>query len=253
MISIKTVTIAGLPLLEIAPEATFSEKLPTVFFYHGWTNVKESSLVNGYELAKRGFRALLPEAHLHGERKTDESTNGNVDFWNVVVHNLSEINTIKEYYVEQQLTDPDRIGVSGLSMGGITTSAMLTQFPWIKAAGVLMGTPSPISFSKWILNSPWTEGLDIELTEEQINQMTDPLKAISLALQPEKIAGRPVYFWHGTKDELVPYSLTNEFIQTIQNESYAKNVQFETTVNGTHKVPYAISVEMADFFEENLK
>lgn len=253
MISIKNVTVEGLPLLEIAPEATFTEKLPTVFFYHGWTNVKESSLVNGYELAKRGFRALLPEAHLHGERKSTEPTKGNTDFWDVVVHNLSEINTIKEYYITQELTDPDRIGVSGLSMGGITTSAMLTQFPWIKAAGVLMGTPSPVDFSKWILKSPWTEGLDIDLTEEQIDQITDPLKAISLALQPEKIAERPVYFWHGTDDELVPYSLTNEFIQTIQDESYAKNIRFETTINGTHKVPYAISVEMADFFAENLK
>lgn len=253
MISIKEVTIAGVPLLEIVAEEKEAHQLPTVFFYHGWTSVKESVLVNGYELAKRGFRALLPDAYLHGERATAETTRGNMDFWDVVVHNITEITAIKDHYVHNQLTDPEKIGVSGLSLGGITTNAMLTQFPWIKAAGVLMGTPSPIDFSKWILQSPWTEGLDFEISEAQIEEAVEPLKNISLDLQPEKIAGRPVYYWHGTNDDLVPYSLTDSFIKQIQGKPYAANVQFETTVGGIHKVPYDVSTEMADFFEQQLK
>lgn len=252
MISIKNVIVKGLPLLEIVSQEHFSETLPTVFFYHGWTSSKESSMVNGYELAKQGFRALLPEAYLHGERKTSTSSPENMEFWDVILHNLNEITVLKDYYVEQGLTDPEKIGVAGLSMGGITTNAMLTQFPWIKAASVLMGTPSPIAFSKWLLNAPWAEGLDIQLTEQQVNEAMEPLKHISLDLQPEKINGRPIYVWHGTKDELVPYSLTKKFIQMIQDKPYAENVQFETTVGGIHKVPYAISVEMAKFFKDKL-
>src|SRR5699024_2084919 len=49
--------------------------------------------------------------------------------------------------------DSDRIGVSGLSMGGITTNAALTQYDWIKSAAVLMGTPSPIAFTEWLLKN----------------------------------------------------------------------------------------------------
>lgn len=252
MISIKEVTINGIPLLEIVSKEEDSKRLPTVFFYHGWTRTKESALVNGYELAKRGFRAVLPDAFLHGERKTADAARENMDFWDVVLHNITEITPIKDYYIENQLTDPEKIGVAGLSMGGITTNAMLTQFPWIQAAAVLMGTPAPIEFSKWIIKSPWTEGLDIQISDEEVEQAAQPLKKIALNLQPEKIAGRPVYYWHDTNDELVPYSLTNAFIKEIQHEPYAANVEFETTISGGHKVPYEISVTMAEFFKRQM-
>lgn len=252
MISIKQVTVSGIPLLEIVDREKESLPLPTVFFYHGWTSVKESSIVNGYELAKRGFRAILPDAYLHGERAAHDAARENMDFWDVILHNIQEINTIKKDYMENNLIDSERIGVAGLSMGGMTTNAMLTQFPWIKVAGILMGSPSPVDFSKWILDSPWAEGLDFEVTDAQIEEAAKPLKKIALNLQPEKIAGRPVYYWHGTNDDVVPYSLTDDFIKEIEGKPYAENVRFETTVGGVHKVPYDISEKMADFFAQHL-
>ncbi|MEG0289466.1 MAG: prolyl oligopeptidase family serine peptidase [Carnobacterium sp.] len=253
MISIKSVTVAGLPLLEVAPLGKETDELPTVVFYHGWTNHKESSLVNGYELAKRGFRALLPEAHLHGERSAGELLEkDSPEFWDVIAHSLAELPVLKDHYIQMGLSDPNRFGVSGLSMGGITTCAALTQFPWIKAAVVLMGSPSPVSFSKWLLSSKWVEGMNVPFNEADYAKELAALQPISLDAQPEAIAGRPVHFWHGTKDDLVPYQPTFDFYQSIKDQPYAENVSFTTTVGAGHKVPYLASVEMAEFFLKHL-
>lgn len=253
MISFKTIEINGLPILEVFPSDREFAALPTVIFYHGWTSQKESAMINGYELAKRGFRTLLPESYLHGERKSDSTdAQNNVDFWDVVIHNLREISPLIGAYQAKGLVDENRIGVAGLSMGGITTSAALTQYPWIKAAAVLMGSPSPILFSKWLLDSKWAKEQTVDLSQEKINEITAPLESISLNSKPEKIAEKPLYFWHGTEDDLVPYALTKSFYDKIKHEEYAKNVYLQTTVGGIHKVPYTVSVEMASFFEKVL-
>ena len=86
-----------------------------------------------------------------------------------------------------------------------------------------------------------------EDTKKQIHL----LAPIDLASAPEKIAGRPFHFWHGTSDDMVPYQPTYDFYQGIKDQSYGENVSFTTTADG-HKVPYQISVEMAEFFSAKL-
>lgn len=256
MIRVKQLTIDTIPLVELVLEEKDTEVLPTVVFYHGWTSTKESVLVNGYELAKRGIRAILPEAYLHGERdETGKALEDQTVFWRVVSQNITELPSIYNWYVQQGRTDPSRFGVSGLSMGGITTCALLTQFDFIHSAVVLMGSPSPVLFTNWLLQSKWVEGKptteDISTTEAFQEQL-QRLHPIALNERPEKIAGRPVHFWHGTDDELVPFYLTEEFIETISSQTYAQNVSFSVGHGLGHKVPYRVSVEMADYFERFL-
>ncbi|MGB3159935.1 MAG: alpha/beta fold hydrolase [Carnobacterium sp.] len=252
MITIKSVSVDGLPLLEINPKGKEMELLPTVIFFHGWTSNKESCLVNGYELAKNGFRALLPDAYLHGERKEKELLPDGLEFWNVITRNLTELPLIKDYYVKKGLSDINRFGVTGLSMGGFTTCAALTQFPWIKSAVVLMGSPDPINFTKWLLSSKWTEGIQTSINEEAFNDSLVTLSPISLAMHPEKISNRYVHFWHGTNDDLVPYQPTFDFYEKVKERSFGSNVSFSVSKGVGHKVPHAKSVEMADYFLAHL-
>ncbi|WP_034549956.1 alpha/beta fold hydrolase [Carnobacterium funditum] len=252
MISIKSLTIEGMPLLEINPKGKEMALLPTVVFFHGWESNKESCLVNGYELAKKGFRAILPDAYLHGERKEKDLTKEGVEFWNVIASNLTELPLIREYYINKGLSDSKRFGVTGLSMGGFTTCAALTQFPWIKTAVVLMGSPDPVNFTKWLLSSKWTEGMELPVTEEVYTKSLATLLPISLAMHPESIANRYIHFWHGTKDDLVPYQPTFDFYEEVKLQSYGSNLSFSASVGVGHKVPYTKSVEMADFFSAHL-
>lgn len=253
MIVVKHVVVAEIPLLEMVESDIDHQKLPTVLFYHGWGSCKESAMVNGYELAKQGFRAVLPEAYLHGERKEGTlNEEAYMEFWHVVAHSIKEFPTLTDYYISKGLTDPDRIGVTGLSMGGITTCALLTHYPSIKTAVCLMGSPAPVLFSRWLLNSSWAEGLNID--EANYQAELEQLKPIDLSLQPEKIAGRYLHFWHGTSDNTVPYQPTLDFYERVINEQpeAAKHVSFTSTKGAGHKVPYESSVEMATFFAKHL-
>ncbi|WP_041556241.1 prolyl oligopeptidase family serine peptidase [Carnobacterium sp. 17-4] len=253
MITVKQEKVNGIPLLEVVSTESENETLPTVVFYHGWTNFKESSLVHGYEIAKKGFRVLIPEAYLHGERSQGAPvTERSMEFWDVVQHSIVEFPTIIDHYVNAGLTDQNRIGVSGLSMGGVTTSALLTQYPWIKTAVVLMGSPAPIPFSKWLLTSKWQQGVEIDFESEQFAPAIESLKAISLDLQPEKIDGKFIHFWHDEDDELVPYQPTFDFYKKIKDQDYGQHVSFTTTEGYGHHVPYIISVETAEFFNKHL-
>ena len=47
------------------------------------------------------------------------------------------------------------------------------------------------------------------------------LQSLSLADNPETIAGRPVLIWHGLEDKKVPYALNRAFYEKIKDEPYA--------------------------------
>ncbi len=249
MIEIEHRWIDNIPLLEMVDTTLKNEQLPTVVFYHGWSNVKESVLVNGYELAKRGIRAILPEALFHGERKDEKETEDHYfDFWKIVLTNIKEYSVLMNRLIQEGKTDPDRLGVTGLSMGGITICGIFATYPNVKSADCLMGSPNMEQFAGGIAQKVVDEGGHLpESASEQIHQ----LAVTDLSQQPEKIAGRPFHFWHGTEDDTVPFQPTYDFYSTVKDKEYGRNTSFTITKDG-HKVPYKISVEMADFFKKNL-
>ena len=58
-----------IPLLHVYKESEKDIQVPVVIFLHGFTSAKEHNLHYAYQLAEKGFRVLLPDAHLHGERQ----------------------------------------------------------------------------------------------------------------------------------------------------------------------------------------
>lgn len=255
MIILKYEIISGLPVVELVQNDQINEKLPTVFFYHGWESYKERVLEYGYSLAQEGFRVILPEAYNHGDRKIEKSSGHDpMNFWQVVSNSVQEFPIIVESYINANKTLPDRIGVAGLSMGGITTSAILTQYDWVKTAVILMGSPSPIEFTKWLFQNYEIKGKSIydTLDAEMIESRLSELAPISLNLQPEKIAGRSVYFWHGATDAIVPASITQQFIEENSTKEYGENISFELTAGIGHKVPRAIIEKTTDYFKIEL-
>ena len=89
-----------------------------------------------------------------------------------------------------------------------------------------------------------------DVPQEYIHEQLAGLNQIDMSLNREKIAGRPLHFWHGTADDMVPYNLTKKFFDEIQGKDFAKNVTMTTTPGAGHKVSFETTVEMADKFAE---
>ncbi len=247
MITVSEKRLANLPVLELVASDKAHQKLPLVVFYHGWTNCKELVLTQGYALAKRGLRVVLPEALYHGARTEGPIEEHYLSFWDIILQSVREFPQIVGYYREKNLILADQVGVGGFSMGGITACALMAAYPKISAAVVLAGTPAPVKFAKIILaNLPQ----DVELSPEYVKSLLNRLAEYDLSLHPDKVGGRPLHFWHGTADQRVPENLTQEFVEeaTKQTDPLTSHVSGHFSQGVEHSVDYAVTEEMANKF-----
>src|SRR3954471_22296796 len=105
-----------IPLLHVVKEDSYDKEVPTVFFLHGHTSAKEHNLHYAYNLAKRGVRVILPDAHLHGEReKGFYEIQLNIRFWETVLTTVEEVGKLKEK-ISRRFPGAGEIGLAGTSM-----------------------------------------------------------------------------------------------------------------------------------------
>lgn len=252
MITIENDEINKIPFLHITNEKNKAEKLPLIIFVHGFTSVKENNLHYAYLLAQKGFRVLLPEALYHGERNPGLSGHSlNIHFWEIVLQSIQELDLLKRSFEERELIDPDRIGVVGTSMGGIVTLGALTKYNWIKAATSLMGMPYYEKLALKQLDDLKKNGLNIPITEDELSKLMDKLRELDLSLQPEKLYNRPLLFWHGKKDSVVPYEYSYRFYEKIKPlyEQHPDRLQFITDLHAGHKVSNDGVLKTVNWFE----
>lgn len=250
----KSSMIGNIPILEFTPTDKMDQPLPLVIFYHGWTNTKEDSATEAIELVKRGFRVVLPDCLMHGDRYVHNTKVADELFFKVLLQNMTEFPAIINYYVERYLIKDDYIAVSGLSMGGITSAMLLTHHPEIKAASILMGTPKLLTYAKLLAqqyfeNSQGTEEAANDETAAQLQKLGDYLAHFDLSLMPHKINQRPLLFWHAQGDPTIPHNLTEDFFEENFQQSYANHTHFVSDQAGKHKVTYLAAFRQAAFLE----
>ncbi|MGI2327439.1 serine aminopeptidase domain-containing protein [Planococcus sp. YIM B11945] len=208
----------GIPLLHIAPENGFNAKLPTVVFFHGITSAKEHNLHYAYQLAEKGIRVLLPDALLHGER-AEALTEMQliVRFWEIVLTSIKELDYINETAHAKQLVAGE-IAIGGTSMGGITTLGALTAYPWIKAAAVMMGAGNYVELSNAQITQFESRGYKLPITIEEREQLQNTLALYDSTKHPHTFNRRPLFFWHGEQDPVVPFEPTFNLYTSLLEE-----------------------------------
>ena len=158
----------------------------------------------------------------------------------VIIHHFHKLGLIKENW----------IGVGGVSMGGITTSALMTQHPEIQAATCLMGTPYPARYIQRVIQRAKEFAIfvpkDLPLLLSWVHQY-------DLSQTPERLQERPMLFWHGTEDEKIPYEDMADFEQLVSGKTYARNTQFITEIGERHLVKGETMDLVVDFFKEASK
>lgn len=255
MIVIENDIIGEIPLLHVVKNELLNNQLPFIIFVHGFESAKENNLHYAYLLAEKGFRVVLPEAIHHGKRsKGISKLEMNFRFWETVTTTIDELQLIKNHYERENKIDIEQIGIAGTSMGGIVTLGALTQYEWIKAAVCLMGMPYYEQFSQFQLDQLEKSGVSLPFSESEKEAIFEHLRKYDLSTQTEKLQRRPLLFWHGVKDPIVPYSYTYQFYESIKPiyETEQEKLQFIRDDNADHKVSREGVLGLVDWFEQFL-
>lgn len=253
MIGIYQEPIEGIPCLHVVDQKYAGEERPTVIYFHGFTSAKEQNLPIAYLLAEKGFRVLLPEALHHGERNGGLSDDKRqLAFFEIVLKNIRELDIIRKYLLEHNLLEENALGVAGTSMGGITTSAALVKYSWVNAAAVMMGTPKLQTYANQLLQYVEKNG-KTPFTQEDLDDLFEQLAELDLSAHIESLRERPLMFWHGEKDKVVPFEQSHSFYQTVKPVYKNKNhLQFIGEKGREHKVSVPAMHHAAEWFERHL-
>lgn len=241
--------IAGVPAIHAVPAGHFYNPLPTIVFFHGYTSSKEIHAYFGYMLAKAGFRAVLPEADMHGVRFDGDLKRRQACFWDILKTNIDELPLYCQHLESAGLIDNGRIGVCGTSMGGFAVLGALARYDWIKAGAAYMGSGYYQSLARTLFPpiDPMSED-----GEREFNIRMESLAEYDISLKLERLADRPLFVWHGVKDDIVPYSESDRLLCDMRRNGYDKKLTFVRDDNGGHKVSMEAASSGINFFKCNL-
>jgi dienelactone hydrolase len=149
------------PGILIEPE-NVSEKLPVVICLHGTGGGTANMAALCRKLAGRGFIAVAIDAPYHGERKTGK---GETDYDNAIVRawhgsgehpffydTVFDVMRLVDYLQTRDDVDANRIGLIGISKGGVETYLAAAVDPRISVAVPCIGMQS---FSWALKNNDW--------------------------------------------------------------------------------------------------
>ena len=246
----------SIPLLHIVEEEFADKQVPVVIFLHGFTSAKEHNLHYAYNIAKKGIRVLLPDAHLHGARGEDlDEVQLSLRFWEIVLTSIEEAGILHDELHKRGLHTTGEIGLAGTSMGGITTLGCLALYEWIDTAAVMMGAPGFVQLAKAQMAEFERRGFKLPVTIEEKQKLLATLATFDLTKNPSLLNKRPVYFWHGEQDAVVPYEPTHNFYKAVK-AAYTDtpdNIKFVSEKNAGHAVSRTGMLGAAEWLAVHLK
>ncbi len=243
------------PLLHVVDEQQESSEMPVVVFFHGFTSAKEHNLHYAFNLAKKGIRVLLPEAHLHGVRMEDlDEVQLSLRFWEIVLTSIEEAGFLQEELQNKGLLNDGRLAFAGTSMGGITTLGCLAAYPQVNCAAVMMGTPGFVKLAKGQMQQFENRGYKLPMGSDEVKSLFDALGTFDLTKHPERLGGRPVFFWHGKKDATVPFEPTWNFYnaEKASYSSHPEDFVFMADAHAGHTVSRPGMLTAVDFLADHL-
>ena len=133
----------------IARPAAAILPLPAVLWFHGFTAGKSAHRPELAKLAEAGFLAVGIDAAGHGERRLADFAErfqgtreeNEREFYALVAATVAELPGVLDLLCRDGLADEGRIGVAGVSMGGMISYGAVVADRRIRAAAALLGSP----------------------------------------------------------------------------------------------------------------
>ncbi|WP_409074884.1 esterase [Pantoea sp. C3] len=249
MIELTTETLAGIECLHAAPAGQRHARLPTVLFYHGFTSSKEVYAYFAVALAQAGFRAVMPDADMHGARYHGDAESRMSHFWDILKQNIDEVPQLEAALRENDLISHDRFAVAGASMGGMTALGAMARYPQIHSVACMMGSGYFMQLSNTLFPP-----LVARTTEQkaQFAERMAPLAGYDPCGQLDKLANRPLLLWHGEADEVVPFAETTRLDTALREQGLDANLTSLSEKHIGHKITPSGLTALVSFFKHRL-
>lgn len=159
-----------IPILIYKPLTSETRRLPVVICLHGTGGTKDQPYIKDllYRFTKLGFMGVAIDARYHGERITNKSDDKNkyqeaiIKAWRnespasqehpFFLDTAYDLWRLTDYLITRPDVQPDRIGMTGISMGGIQTWMAASVDKRIKVSVPIIAAQS----FKWSLeNDRW--------------------------------------------------------------------------------------------------
>ncbi len=234
--------LAGdIPCLVAAP-LDLPGEAPVVFILHGLGSRKEKMLAGLYELASAGFRAVAPDARLHGERVDvwERDTKLNQDYFGTTSQMIEgtahDISRLMDHFA------PPSAGIHGISLGGYIAFSALVAEPRLAAGSVALGSPD------WL--GPLRRfGLGPGHPAWERASALNPLDLLPTVLPP-----RPLLMLHGSADAVVPVDGVIALEEKLRPlyASFPERLKLQLYPNLGHDYPDEMLTSTRAWFEQFL-
>ncbi|WNR46019.1 alpha/beta hydrolase family protein [Paenibacillus roseipurpureus] len=207
------VTERSVPVLYCYPKS--DTPLPTVLFIHGMTGDKVMDLDKGIQLAQNGFFVVLIDVRWHGERKhpqfhsyfydNDKQTNCR-RFFETIHETVEDVIALLDHVQKDSRVDPNRLGMSGISMGGYISFATAARDRRIKAIAPMIASPD------WNVN---TESLD---PNEYVPELQSLVNFHNPMNHYQRLYSIPLLVQNGVIDRVINISGVRKLHQLVTQE-----------------------------------
>jgi len=249
MIEVNTECFAGIECLHAFPAGQRDTPLPTVLFWHGYTSSKEVYAYFAVALAQAGFRAILPDAAMHGARYDGDAERRSTHFWEILRSNIDELPALEQALRQQQWGDGSRLAVAGASMGGMTALGALARYPQLHSAACMMGSGYFSQLAQTLFPPLVAKTPD---EHHALAARLAPLDEYEVSHQLEKLASRPLLVWHGEADEVVPAAESVRLEKALRDSGQNRNLTFLTEKGIGHRITPPALTAMTTFFKQHL-
>jgi dienelactone hydrolase len=213
MIHMEKLRIHDIPLYQVQASRS-PERCPVVIALHGFGENKESLLPYAEHLARQGITLLIPDAPRHGERATGEDRMALASVHKItpiLLGLLRDVTTLVRHVQTSEVFDGKRIGLTGVSMGGVVTLAAMTRHPEIKTGVALLAIDSARKFAR----------------HHQFSRIIWPVFSyLDRYIDSKRIPPRPLLLLNGANDPVMPVQCIREFVQETKH-LYRENGKIE--------------------------
>ncbi|HAX72231.1 MAG TPA: hypothetical protein DCY20_01770 [Firmicutes bacterium] len=243
--------INGVPLTHYRIDDDMPRKL--IIGCHGFMSNRFSTISDiALQLARLGFHIVTLDAYMHGERGDSsflEASNEEQGekIFDIIFHTANDIKGLVEHLKQKPEINTNKIGITGISMGGMTSYLCAAMIPEIQVVAEMIGTSDYLTFVHDILEDPE----QIELYQEKLQQIA-PYNPIDLLLKQDPI---PILMCHGRQDEVVPINSVNQAykrLATHYKEKECKEQLKYLKYFCKHEVPSEMKRAVYDWFKDYL-